>query len=150
MVCGELEVVSCCGPKVRDWADRASVAGAVPVPMSEAVWVPAPSVIVKVLVRVPEAVGVKVMDTVQPVLGGRVEAQVLAAMWKSPVMVGVWRVSGFALVFEMVMFCAAAVALTVVAGKVGASGVSGRWARRGCQCRRVWRWPGLRGRSRRW
>ncbi len=67
------------------------MAGAVPVPESEAVWVPASSVMVKVPVRVPEAVGVKVMDTVQPVLGARVEAQVLAAMWKSPVMVGVWR-----------------------------------------------------------
>ena len=91
MVCCELDVVSCCGPKVRDWAEMASVAGAVPVPESEAVWVPAPSVIVKVLVRVPEAVGVKVMDTVQPVLGRRVEAQVLAAMWKSPAVVGVCR-----------------------------------------------------------
>ena len=50
--------------------ESASVAGAVPVPVSDAVWVPALSVIVKMPVRVPEAVGVKVMETVQAVLGG--------------------------------------------------------------------------------
>ena len=61
------------------------MAGAVPMPVSEAVWVPASSVRVKVPVRVPEAVGVKVSETVQPVLAASVGPQVLAVMWKSPV-----------------------------------------------------------------
>ena len=122
-VCGGLVVVSCCMPKVSDWVERASVAGVVPVPESEAVWVPASSVMVKVPVMVPEEVGVKTMETVHPVLGGSVALQVLAVMWKPPVMVGVCRASVVALVLEMVMFWGVVVPLIVVAGKARVSGV---------------------------
>ena len=45
------------------------MAGDVPIPLSEAVCVPASSVMEKVPLRVPEAVGVKAIATVQPVLG---------------------------------------------------------------------------------
>ena len=84
---------------------------------------PASSVRVKVPVRGPEAVGVKAIETVQPVLAASVGAQVLAVRWKSPVRVGVWRVAGEAPVLEMVMFCAGVVALTLVDGKVRVRGL---------------------------
>lgn len=100
-----------------------SVAGAVPVPVSEAVWVPAASVRVKVPVRGPEAVGVKAIETVQPVLGASVGPQVLAVRWKSPVAEGVCRAAGGPPVLEMVMFWAGVVALMVVDGKVRVRGL---------------------------
>jgi hypothetical protein len=90
--CDALEVVRGCAAKVSDACESASVAGDVPVPMSDAVWVPASSVMVKLPVRVPEAVGVKAIETVQPELASSVAAQVFAVRVKSPVIDGGWRV----------------------------------------------------------
>src|SRR5665213_2130117 len=78
---------------------------------------------VNVPVRVPEAVGVKVMATVQPVLGGSEVPQVLAEILKSaPATVGVCTVVAVPPVLEMVMFCAELVALTRVVSKVRVMG----------------------------
>jgi len=91
--CVGLAVLSCCCGKVREVGVRVSVAGELPMPVSCAVCVPAESVSESVPVRVPLAVGVKVMESVQPVEGARVAVQVLAEIAKSPVTVGVWRVA---------------------------------------------------------
>jgi hypothetical protein len=87
--CAELEVLNCCGGNVRVSGERASVAGEVPTPLKEAVWVPTSSVILKVPLRVPDAVGVKAIAMVHPVLGPRVGPHVFAVIEKSePLMVG--------------------------------------------------------------
>ena len=87
-----------------------SVAGDVPVPDSVAVWEPMLSVTEKIPVRKPEAVGAKLIDTVQPKFGARLVEHVFATMLKSPVVVGVWRVTGTPPMLEMVMFWAGVVA----------------------------------------
>jgi hypothetical protein len=95
----------CCA-KVSAVGARVSVAGALPVPERVAVWVPTWSVIESLAERAPAAVGVKVIETVQPVEGGRVVLQVLAERAKSvdsPVMMGVCSVAGLPPVLEMVM-----------------------------------------------
>lgn len=116
MACAELAVLSCCAVKVSEVEERASVAGSVPVPLSEAVWVPAELGIVKLPVCVPETVGLKAMETVQPVLAARVTPQVFAVMAKSPVTEAVPSVAGVPPVFDTVMFWTALVEPTVVAG----------------------------------
>ena len=116
-------MVICCVANVSANGDRASVAGDVPVPLSDAVWVPASSVMVKVPLRAPEAVGVKATETVQPVLGPRLVPQVFAVILKSvPVTEGVWSARVVPPVFEIVMFCVGLVALIVVEGKARAMG----------------------------
>src|SRR6202789_295056 len=121
--CTALAVVICCAAKVSVSGERASVAGDVPIPESEAVCVPAPSVIEKTPLRVPDAVGINAMETVQPTLGPRLAPQVLVVSLKSPVMEGVCRATVLAPVFEIVMFCNALVALITVDGKVRTTGV---------------------------
>ena len=92
-------------------------------PLSDAVCVPASSVIVNVPLRVPETVGAKVIETVHPVLGPRLAPQVLAAILKSPPATdGVRSVIGAPLVFEIVMFWAGLVALIVVEGNITFNG----------------------------
>ena len=76
--CAVLEVLNCWAGNVRVSGERASVAGEVPAPLREAVWVPASSVMLKVPLRAPDAVGVKAIATVHPVLGPRVDPQVFA------------------------------------------------------------------------
>ena len=83
-----LAVVSGWAAKVSDDGESASVAGEVPMPVSVAVWVPASSVMERFPVRLPEAVGLNAMETVQPELGFRVAPQVFAVRMKSPVTVG--------------------------------------------------------------
>ncbi len=108
------------------------MAGALPMPESEAVCVaavavPALSVMESVARREPLAVGVKVIESVQPVSGASVAPQVLAKIAKSPALplrTGRESVATVPPVLEMVMFCDAAVWLTMVAGKVSESGVS--------------------------
>src|ERR1700733_5498602 len=78
--CATLEVFNCCPAKVSERGARASVAGEVPFPLREAVWVPTSSVILKLPPRTPDAVGVKVIETVHPVLGPRLAPQVFAAI----------------------------------------------------------------------
>ena len=91
--------------------------------MSDAVCVPESSVMVNVPLRVPEAVGVKVIATVQPVLGPRLGPQVLAVILKSPPATDdVRSATGAALVFEIVTFCAGLVALIVVEGNIRFNG----------------------------
>ena len=91
-------------------------------PLREAVWVPESSTMMKVPVRVPEAVGMNAMATVQPVLGASAEPQVLAVILKLPLTDGVWSDAGVPPVFEMVMFCTALVALIGVDGKARVMG----------------------------
>ena len=121
--CAGLAVVICCAAKVRASGERASVAGDTPIPVSEAVCVPAPSVIEKVPPRAPDVVGINAMETVHPTLGPRLEPQVFAVNLKSPVTVGVCRVIVFVLVFEIVMFCDALVALINVEEKLSCAGM---------------------------
>jgi hypothetical protein len=83
-----------------------------------------PLVIVKVPVREPEAVGAKVIATVHPVFAARVAAHVFAEILKSPVTAAVPRFTETPLVFEIVTFCAALVAFTVVVGKRNEMGVN--------------------------
>ena len=85
---------------------------------------PALSVTVSTPVRVPLAVGVKLMESEQEVCAARVAVQVLAAIVKSPVIVGGLSVAGLAPVLATVMICGAALWLTSVAGKLSVSGVS--------------------------
>ena len=133
MVCEPLVVPICCCGKLSARAESVSVAGALPTPESDAVWVaaeavPALSVMERVAERAPLAVGVKVMVRVQPVEGARVAPQVLEKMAKSPMLpplrTGVVSVAVVPPVLEMVMFWLGAVWLTMVAGKVSESGVS--------------------------
>ena len=120
--CAALDVVIACAAKVSASGERASVAGELPVPVSNAVWVPAPSVMVKVPLRTPEAVGINAMETAQPTLGPRLEAHVLATSLKSPVIEGACKAMALALVFEIVMSCNALVALITVEGNVSMPG----------------------------
>ena len=84
---------------------------------------PASSLIVKVPPRLPDAVGVNTIATVQPVLEPRVVLQVSAVILKSvPVTDGVCNATELPLVFEIVIFCAGLVALIVVEGNVRATG----------------------------
>ena len=95
-----------CGAKSSAVGDNASVAGDTPVPRSEPVsGVPSP-VIEKLPLRAPDAVGLKTMETVQPVLTASVAPQVFAAIAKSPVTVAAPRATLVPPVFETVMFCA--------------------------------------------
>ena len=99
------------------------MAGDVPVPLSEAVCVPALSVIVNVPLRVPDAVGTKAIATVHPVLGPRLAPHVSAVILKSaPATEGTCNAIEALLVFEIVMFCATLVALIVVEGKIRLTG----------------------------
>jgi hypothetical protein len=93
-------------------------------PLKEAVNVSLLLVMVKLPVREPEAVGAKTIATVQPVFAGSVAVHVFAEILKSPVAAGVPRFTGAPPVFEIVMFCAALVALTIVVGKLVVTGVS--------------------------
>jgi hypothetical protein len=78
----------------------------------------------KVPLRVPEAVGIKAIATVQPTLGPRLDPQVFAVILKStPMTDGVWSAIGVVPVFEIVMFCTGLVALIVVEGKVRRMGL---------------------------
>jgi hypothetical protein len=76
----------------------------------------------KLPVRVPDAVGEKAIETVQPVLAFSEAPQVLAARAKSPVTNGVFKLTGELPVFEIVMFCTALVELIKVEGNVRAIG----------------------------
>jgi hypothetical protein len=93
-------------------------------PLKKAVSVSLPLVIVKLPVREPEAVGAKTITTVQPVLAASVSPHVFAEILKSPVTAAAPRLTDALPVFEIVMFCTALVALTVVAGKLAVTGVS--------------------------
>ena len=76
-----------CAGKVKEAGERLTT-GAVPIPVRLTVWVPgvALSVIVKVPLLEPAAVGVKVRLMVQEALGAGLEPQVL--VWeKSPLVV---------------------------------------------------------------
>ena len=99
-----LAVFSCWVAKVRLAGLRASVAGAVPVPLRAAVCVPAPSTTVSTPVRVPEAVGLKAIATVHPTPAASEVPQVFAVRRKSPPAEIVPSVLGRLPVFEMVMF----------------------------------------------
>jgi hypothetical protein len=68
----------------------------------------------KLPVRVPDVVGEKTTETVQPVLEFRETPQVTAASLKSPVTEGVFKPTTALPVFEIVMFCAALVELITV------------------------------------
>jgi hypothetical protein len=85
--------------------------------------VPASSLIVSVPLRLPDAVGVNTIATVQPVLGPRLVPQVFAVILKSvPETDGVCNATELPLVFEIVMFCTALVALIVVEGNARETG----------------------------
>src|ERR1700745_1285023 len=78
----------------------------------------------KVPLRLPEAVGVKAIATVQPVLGLRLDPQVFAVILKSaPMTDGVCNPIALPPVFEIVMFCTGLVAPIVVEGKVSRMGL---------------------------
>src|SRR5580698_1917863 len=72
--------------------------------------------------RVPDAVGVNAMLTVQPVFGARVVLHVFAEIVKSPVTDGICSVAMMTPVFEIVMFCAGLAAPTLMAGNVTETG----------------------------
>ena len=122
--CAALDVVICCAAKVSEGGESASVAGEVPMPIREAVWVPASSTMVKLPLRVPETVGVNATDTVQPTLGPRLAPHVFAANLKSPVREDVCNPRGEVPVFEIVMFRKGLVALITVEAKLTAIGLS--------------------------
>ena len=125
--CAALVVPMVCCAKVRAVGVRVSVAGALPVPESAAVWVPAESVSESVAERAPLAMGLKVMESVQPVEAPRLFPQVLAEMAKSdglaPIITGVWSVAEVPPRLATTTFCTDDVWLMMVAGKVTEVGV---------------------------
>ncbi len=118
-----LAVLSCCEEKLKEVSERVSVAGLVAVPLRLAVWVPASSTTVKDPERAPVALGAKTIETVHPVCELSVVPQVFAVILKSPETTGVCIPAVALPVFEMVMFCTALVAPTLVTGKVAVVGV---------------------------
>ena len=120
----ELAVLNCWAANVSAAGERASVAGEVPIPPSNAVWVPASSVMLNVPLRAPEAVGVNAIETVQPTPAPRLDPHVFAVILKSaPMTNGVWSPRAVPPVFEIAIFCTGLVALIVVAGKARVMGV---------------------------
>ena len=109
-----LAVFNCCAAKVRLSGASASVAGSTPTPVSDAVCVPTLSVMLKLPVRVPEAVGRNSTETVHPTLDASVVPQVFAERMKSPVATGVCKLAVTPPVLEIVIFCAVLVAPTLV------------------------------------
>lgn len=107
----------------RDVGANASVAGSTPLPLNEAVsGFPSP-VMLRLPARAPEAVGVKTIPIVHPVLGFRVVPQVFAEIRKSPLTVGAPKVVCAVPVFETVMFWTELVAFTLIAPKFANNGV---------------------------
>src|SRR5665213_625615 len=121
-VCTALAVFNCCAAKMRLGGVRESVAAVCPIPLSAAVCVPALSVMLKVPVRVPDAVGANATPTVQPAYGASVTTQVFAVIAKSPVSTGNCSTTLTPPVFEMVMFCGELVVPRFVAGNVTETG----------------------------
>ena len=117
-----LVVFNCCAAKLRLSGERESVAGRTPTPVSDAVCVPTLSVMLRVPVRVPEAVGWNSMDTVHPTLDANDEVQVFAEIMKSPVTTGDCSVTVTPPVLEIVIFCAALAAPTLVEVKLSVIG----------------------------
>ena len=123
-VCVALAVVSCCAPKLSASGASPSVAGAVPVPRSVAVCVPAESVMRKLPLRVPDAVGTNTIDTVHPPCVARLLPQLFAEIWKSPVTAAAPSAVVVPPRFETVIFCTALVAPIVVGPNTTLSGSS--------------------------
>ena len=117
-----LVVFNCCAAKERLSGVSVSVAGRTPTPVSDAVCVPTLSVMLRVPVRVPEAVGWNSIETVHPTLDASDEVQVFAEIMKSPVTTGDCSVAEPPPVLEIVMFCAALVEPTLVEAKLSAIG----------------------------
>ncbi len=110
--CAALVLPTVCCAKVSVAAESVSVAGALAVPESCAVWVPAESLSESCALRAPLAVGVKVTESVQPVETPSVALHVLAEMAKSdalaPLIVGVCSVATVPPKLATRMFCTAA------------------------------------------
>src|SRR5665213_1431609 len=122
--CVALDVPICCAANVSACGASESVAGALPVPVSEAVCVPASSVTASVPLRAPLAVGANATGSEQPVCAASVVPQVFAVSWKSPVSTGADSAVGVPPVFDTVIVCAAEVWPTMVAANVSEGGVS--------------------------
>jgi hypothetical protein len=119
-----LVVPICCAAKLNINGASESVATVTPVPLSEAVCVPTESVMLRLPVHTPRAVGAKSIATVHPVLAASVVPHVFAEMAKFPVTTGVPRVAATPPVFEIVTFWGALTAPTVVWPKLTGDGVS--------------------------
>jgi len=103
-VCATLVVPTCCAAKLNINGDSPSVAPAAPIPVNDAICVPAESVIEKTPVLEPATVGVNPIATVQPVLAANLAPQVFAVMAKSPVIAGVCSVAETPPVLDTAMF----------------------------------------------
>ena len=102
-------------------------------PVSDAVCVPTLSVTLRVPVRVPEAVGWNSMPTVHPTFDASDEVHVFAERMKPAVTAGVPSVAETPPVLEIVMYCCALVAPTLVEVKLSVIG-SRRPSPRLCPC----------------
>jgi len=124
IICAAVVWFTTVAANVSDPGVNTTAAGAIPVPLNDAVCVPASSVNVSAPFRTPLAVGVNTTDSEHEACAASVVPQVLALTRKSPITTGTASELAVPPVFETVIVCAAALWPTTVATNVSAPGAS--------------------------